>query len=339
MLTACGGVSLAMLLSVLPVAASVGGTDVVQVANGDRFTGTVSRLDRGKLSFSTDAAGTIAISWSQVVRLTSSQKLDVETTSGARFSGPITSPGDGRLQVRTESGLTSPIDMQDIVRITPIVSGFRERTSGSIDAGLSYRTSENTTNYTLDGTALYGGRSYEVEATLASWLSRRDDADREAQNDLVVDLRRLLPRRWFALATIEGQQNDELSLDWRFLVGGGVGRRLIQTQEILLSAHGGVNYDAERYAGLSTDHSAEAFVGADWDWLPAGGAVEARVAGTTFASLARGRVRVELDAHVTRDLFWRLYWAVHALQSFDSDPPGDARRSDFGVSSTIGWSF
>src|SRR5690606_30604963 len=131
------------------------------------------------------------------------------------------------------------------------VSGFRERTSGSIDAGLSYRTSENTTNYTLDGTALYRARSYEAEATFASWLSRRDDAEREARSDLVVDLRRLLPSRWFALATIEGQQNDELALDWRFLAGGGVGRRLIQTQETLLSAHGGVNYDAERYVGFS----------------------------------------------------------------------------------------
>ena len=332
-------VSLALLVSFFPVAGSVGGTDVVQVTNGDRFTGTVSRLDRGKLLFSTDAAGTIPIAWSQVVRLTSSQELDVETTSGMRFSGPITSPADGRLLVRTDSGTTLPIAMEDVIRITPIASDFRARTSGSLGAGLNFRTAENTTNYTLDGTALYRGRSYEVEATLASWLSRRDDADREARSDLVVNLRRLLPSRWFALATIEGQQNDELELDWRFLAGGGVGRKLIQTQETLLSAHGGVDYDAERYLGLSTDHSAEAFVGVDWDWLPAGGSTEARVIGTTYASLARGRVRVELDAEVSRDLFWRLYWAVHALESYDSDPPGDRRRSDFGVSSTLGWSF
>jgi hypothetical protein len=49
-----------------------------------------------------------------------------------------------------------------------------------------------------------------------------------------------------AAASVSGtdvvqQQNDELELDWRFLAGGGVGRRLIQTQETLLSAQGGVS--------------------------------------------------------------------------------------------------
>jgi hypothetical protein len=178
-----------------------------------------------------------------------------------------------------------------------------------------------------------------MEATLASWLARRDDASREARSDLMLDTRRLLPRRWFALARLEGQQNDELGLDWRFLAGGGVGRKLVQSNESLLSAHAGVDYDAERCVGTSTDHSAEVFAGADWDWFPAGAATEARVVGTTYASLARARARVELDGEVRRDVFWNLYWAIHLLESYDSDPPGDRRRSDFGVSGTLGWTF
>jgi hypothetical protein len=315
------------------------GTDVVQVTNGDRFTGDVSRLEHGVLSFRTDAAGTISIAWGQVVQITSTKDLDIETVSGARFSGSIRSPADGRLVVQTSAGATEPLPLSDVVRITPIVNGFRARTSGSIDVGVNFRTAEKAVNYTLDGSALYHGRSFESEVTVSSWLSRRDDADREARHDLVVDARRLLPNRWFALATLEGQQNDELALDWRFLAGGGAGRKLVQSDEMLLSAHVGVDYDAERYFGASTDHSAEVFVGADWDWFPAGAATEAKVIATTYASLARARGRLELDGQLSRELFWNLYWALHVLESYDSDPPGDRRRSDFGVSGTLGWKF
>lgn len=332
-------ISVAVLMVLCPVVASASGTDTVQVANGDRITGDVVRLDRGVLSFRTDAAGTIPIAWGQVVRITSSKDLDIELAWGARFSGSVSSPSDRRLVIHRSSGTTMPLLLRDVVRITPIASGAWARTSGSIDVGVNFRSAQRVTNYTLDGSALYRGRTYETEATLSSWLDRREDADRDARSDLLLNVRRLFANRWFALAALEGQQNDGLELDWRFLAGGGVGRKLVQSNEMLLSAHGGVNYDAERYVGTSTDHAAEVFLGADWDYFPAGAATEARVVATSYTSLARARERLELDAQLSRELFWSLYWAVHVLESFDSSPPGDERHSDFGVSGALGWRF
>ena len=43
---------------VLPVYGQ-GRTDVVTLANGDRITGEVARLERGRLKFETDDAGTL----------------------------------------------------------------------------------------------------------------------------------------------------------------------------------------------------------------------------------------------------------------------------------------
>lgn len=332
-------VSVAILLVLCPAVTDASGTDVVQVTNGDRFTGDVVRLERGVLSFRTAAAGTIPIAWAQVVRITSTKILDVELASGARFSGSITSPADGRIVIQVSSGTTTPLLLHDVVRITPVASGFRARTSGSIDAGVTFRTAQRATDYAFDGAALYHGRSFETEATLSSWLSRRDDAAREARSDLLLDARRLLRSRWFALARLEGQQNDEIALDWRFLAGGGAGRRLAQSNETMLLTHAGLDYNAERYLGTATDQSAEVFLGADWDYFPAGGATEARVIATTYASLERARDRLEVDGQLGRELFWNLYWALHVLESYDSDPPGDERRSDFGVSGTLGWRF
>ena len=41
-------------------------TDILVFRNGDHLTGEVKGLDRGRLSFDTDATGTVSIEWAHV---------------------------------------------------------------------------------------------------------------------------------------------------------------------------------------------------------------------------------------------------------------------------------
>jgi len=314
--------------------------DVVQVSNGDRITGTVSGLDRGELSFRTAAAGTVSIAWTQVVTLTSTEILDVEVSSGERYSGTISSPADRQLIVQTASGPTPSIDMKSVIRMTPISASVRARTTGSVDFGASITTANDSKTYTLDAAVANRTRSYETEMTFASWLQKQDAAEALTRNDLELDVRRLLPRRWFAVAKVAVQEDGELDLDWRVVAGGGIGRKLIQSTRMRLAVEGGLDYDSERYGhGVGTDRSAELFAGVDWDYFARTWATDSSVAATTFISLERQRARLELDAQLRRDMFWNMYWSVNVFESFDSDPPGDGERSNLGVSFTLGWSF
>ena len=315
-------------------------TDVVQVTNGDRITGTVSRLERARLAFRTDAAGTLSINWTEVVTLTSSENLDVELSSGVRYIGSISSPSAGLLVVQTASGPSPSIDMKEVIRLTPVAANFRARTSGSIDFGVNFTKADGARSYTLDLDATNRTRLYETVVDFDSWLQRRDDTDTLTRNDLQLDVRRMLSGRWYAVAKFAFQEDDELDLDWRVLAGGGVGRRLIQSNRMLLSLEGGLDYDGESYASEdTTDHSAELFAGVDWDYFSPTWATETRVVAATYISLERQRARLDVDAQLRRDIFWDLYWAVNIFESFDSDPPGDRERSNLGLSFTVGWSF
>ena len=331
------------LLVVVLVAASgttASAQDVVEVTNGDRIRGTVRGLERAELAFRTDAAGTISIAWGQVVTITSSENLDVELSSGVRYSGTISSPSAGQLVVQTASGPTQPFDLNAVIRMTPIGTSFLARTSGSIDFGASFTKADGARSYTLDVDAANRTRSYETILDFDSWLQRRDDIDTLTRNDLQLDVRRLLPHRWYALAKFSLQEDDELDLDWRVLAGGGVGRRLVQSNRMLLSVEGGLDYAGESYASEdSTDHSAELFAGVDWDYFSPNWATDTTVVAATYISLERQRARLEIDAQLRRDIFWSLYWAVNIFESFDSDPPGDRERSNLGLSFTVGWSF
>ena len=338
--TAYRVLSIAVLSLLLGSTAYAQRTDVVQVTNGDRITGTVSRLERAQLAFRTDAAGTISIAWGEVVTLTSSETLDVELSSGMRYIGSITSPAPGLLVVQTASGPSPSIELKEVIRMTSIGANIVARTTGSIDFGASFTKADGARSYTVDLDAANRTHSYESVVDFDSWLQRRDDADTLTRNDLQLDMRRLLPGRWYALAKFAFQEDDELDLDWRVLAGGGVGRKLIQSNRMLLSVEGGLDYDGESYASKeSTDHSAELFAGVDWDYFSPAWATETRVVAATYISLERQRARLELDAQLRRDIFGSLYWAVNIFEGFDSDPPGDRERSNFGLSFAVGWTF
>ncbi|HEY7189198.1 MAG TPA: DUF481 domain-containing protein [Vicinamibacterales bacterium] len=310
--------------------------DVVQVKNGDRIKGDVVELERGDLEFSTVAAGTIEITWSEVVRLSSIQMLDIELSSGMRYTGTVSSPEDGQLVIQTASGPTMPIPLSDIAHIRVVGATFFERTTGEVDFGLTW--TKSSTTYSFDGSATNRTRSYETELTIDSWLSDQDDGVTEKRNNIELDFRRLLSRRWYAMGMGHFQQDDELELDWRTVIGGGAGRWLIDTGSTELSVEGGLDYNSERYTSADdTDHSAEVFGGVDWLWTRAPTEVDADA--RIELSLDRSRVRLEFEGKVRRDIFRDLYWSVRAFDDFDSDPPADRPRSTFGLAIGVGWSF
>ena len=68
-------------------------TDVVTFANGDRITGEVKQLDRGRLEFSTDDAGTLYLEWDKLVSVVATRIVEVVTSDGRRFLGSLGTAG------------------------------------------------------------------------------------------------------------------------------------------------------------------------------------------------------------------------------------------------------
>ena len=63
--------AIALALSATATTHAQGRTDVVTLANGDRITGEVMRLERGRLEFKTDDAGTLYLEWDKLSSLVS----------------------------------------------------------------------------------------------------------------------------------------------------------------------------------------------------------------------------------------------------------------------------
>ena len=61
-------------------------TDLIYLTNGDRITGEIKALERGRLRVGTDSMGDISIEWDDVEHVESNYQFQFERTDGTRVT-------------------------------------------------------------------------------------------------------------------------------------------------------------------------------------------------------------------------------------------------------------
>jgi hypothetical protein len=324
-------------------------TDVVTLQNGDRITGEIKRLDRGRLEYSTDDMGTLHIEWEEIDALTSVLTYEVELGSGERFFGSF--PGDaprGSILVGTVDADT--LSMASIVRITPIEASFVERLSGFVDVGFSYTLANRETTLSASSRVRYRGRQWGGTAEGGSYFQAQEETETITRNDASVSFERFIGERgWSALFFASGEQNEELNLKLRNNIGGGASRWVIRSNTSQLRIGVGVLMNREQFdddltpvGGNATSFSAEGIVQVDWAMFRFNSPeLDLLTTFKVFPSLSdAGRVRTDADLRVQYEVISDFFLGVTVFATLDSRPPSaEATRRDFGSTLTLGWSF
>lgn len=315
-------------------------TDVVELANGDRITCEIQKLDRGRLSVKTDGIGNIVVEWDDVVRVTSTARWDVELTSGSRLTGTLGGGEPRVMQLMTITGMER-LGHSSIVRLTRIGQTFWRRLDGSLAGGFSFTQADVQTQTTFDANVTYRSHRWQVSLTADSLVTTREDADDQSRNDLSLAAQRFVRPRWSALAYASFQQNEELSLNLRSVFGGGLVRTLAQSNRTRFQGQVGAVYTQEDYFGDDDQKVAEAVGGINWEWFTFDGrSTNFDVQLFTFVALrSDARFRLELTTSFKSDIVSNLYWSITAFESVNSDPPEGRKKTDLGISASVGWTF
>ncbi len=165
--------ALHLALAVSAAAYAQGRTDVVTLANGDRITGEVVQLQRGRLEFKTDDAGTLYLEWDKLVSVVAARVVEVVTSDNRRFVGTLAPAAARSLSVVTPQGAVS-LQMTEVTIVTPVGQGFWEQLDGSIDVGFNYTRSSEVAQLNLNSDTVY--RRPASRARLTASLTR--DAER-----------------------------------------------------------------------------------------------------------------------------------------------------------------
>jgi hypothetical protein len=330
-----------LVLAAAACAAAADKVDVVHFRNGDRLTCEIKNLDRSILTISTDPLGSASVHWGEVADLLSPRQFDVQLASGEHFLGSLAASAPGQMVLQFVGGGTGTVPLADVIRLAPIGSSVWNRINGSIDAGFSFAQADLETHWTVNGAATYRSPRFEFDTNIASQVTTREDDSSISRNSIGFNGNRSFGNRWYAIGWGQFQQNQELALDLRVVLGGGAGRDLVHTTRRLWSAYAGVAYTNEQFSGEPVAQSAEAAVGGQLDFFTPGTS-DYKITNSVvayFNMTGRGRVRLEQQSAWRHEFLKDFYWSLNAFDSFDGDPPDEQKKNDFGVSITLGWKF
>jgi hypothetical protein len=300
-------------------------------------------MRRGHLNLNTDATGTIAIEWEKISNVVSSQAVQVEVADGTRYLGNLTpAEKSSTIVVLTSSGLQT-LDIVNVITMNPIEGGGIHALDVDLSIGYDFAKAGGITHASMGMNMDYRSLVRIESLRFSTLVTDSDTQETNRRSNLAFGHTRLWNRRWFSTGSLSFDQNDELGLDLRTSLGGSFGRYTIQSNSMLLSLDGGLQYSREDLTGATerTD-SLEATLTVKWDWfLFDDPDLDWSLRLQVIPSLTEsGRVRSELDTTIKWEIIGDLDWAFTFYGSWDNQSKStEGATSDYGVNTALVYEF
>jgi hypothetical protein len=333
---------LLVTLVVPSAAAAQPKTDIVTLSNGDRLTGEVKRLDRGRLEFSTDDAGTLYLEWDKLVSVVATaRRVEVVTHDGRRFLGSL-GPAPQRSLAIVGSDDTATLPMPDVTIIRPIGSSFWRKLDGSVDTGFNYTRSSGVAQLNINSDTIYRKFASQIRLTASVTVTSTDDEEPDDRGTIEASYLHYPWREWFLVWAGRFETNESLGLELRSQAGIATGPRLINSNRAQLSIGGGVVFNDERGLDVEAAQNIEALLVVNTSFFTYDRPkTNLDMTLQYYPSLSNaGRQRLQLDAGVNREFFKDLFVGLTVYNTYDSRPPNPAANSnDIGIVFSIGWTY
>lgn len=318
-------------------------TDIIILKNGDRITGEIKEMEAAVVRYKTDALKTVYVQWEEVKYLKSTKSFRIEMSNGNEWFGSIESD-TLRNQILILVDTTDfRVDIDGIVRIIPIESTFWERLKINADLGFNFTKSSDVAQLNFSGNARLRTWRTLREFTFSSIITSQKDTNSAQNHDFNLSESNFFRNYWFYNYFIGAQQNTQLGVKLRAIIGATGGKDLVRTNENIFGVRAGLqgtrewtnidkggkfhleglvslNYSRFRYSSPEVDLS----TGVDiypsiTDW---------------------GRVRIDVDVKLMWEIIDDLYWSLTFYDHYDNKPQsGSATTNDYGVVFGLGWSY
>lgn len=322
--------------------------DVVVMKNGDRLTGEIRSLENGLLRFkSSYMNSSVLLDWNEVAMLQSKDPFIVKLANGTRITTPIERFTDqasgqdtmalGALSKGTEVPATQ------VIAIQQMEESVWKQLKGNVDLGLSYTSGSDVTSLSAAAQATYqADKNVFNAATSVQFTSQKDSTD-TLRLTLDLQQQRFFANRWFGVALFDYLRSDQQDLNSRNTYGLGLGREVVSTPSNNWQVFAGFDYSRESYfASAGPDNgknSLEGLLGMKYKTFRFE-TLDVSWDATVYPSITDSpRVRFVTNGDLKIELVKDLYWSFRVYENYDTSPPADAAKSDFGVTSSLGYKF
>lgn len=351
------------VLFCLAACGSLAFADTVTLKNGDKITGKVIKKDGDKLTFKGDLTGDITVSWAAVASLATDDPVTVVLPDGKTILGQVATEQE-KVEVKSATASqTAPLADVKAMRNAAeqaayerlLNPGIGDLWAGYVDLGYSVtrgnaRTNTLTSAFNAarvtrtDKTILYFNQVYS-SATINRIAASTARAIRGgwAYN-------RNVSKRAFLNLFNDYEYDRFQNLDLRFVLGGGAGYTVVNSERTRLDLLGGAAYNREKFGPQTAEptvppvlelvrNSAEAYWGNDFTYK-LNAVTSIRQSYRMFNNLTNtGAYRINFDLGLATQLRKWLSWQVTASDRFLSNPVPGRQRNDMLLTTGVRVNF
>jgi uncharacterized protein DUF481 len=329
-----------------------GKKDVLVFTNGDRITCEIIKLAKGYLYVKLDYVdGTVAMDWSKIAKVESTQDFVVADKAGRRYTGSLQSAAEGtnpeeskELQVKVAgSSASEVVSGKEVVEIDRTDNTFWQNLHGGLSTGLNFSKQQSRTQYNFQANTLFQREKWSTSANYQSSFSGGGDVS-DLRNDLSLNITRQLrsPRNFYS-GLAEFLQSDQQQLSLRTTIGGALGHVFSSTNNSFVTGYSGVVWNREHYSPgatvVPTADSAELVLGTQLNFFRFKTTNILATANVYPSMTDPGRVRFDLNTSLKLRIAKDLYWNFGYYLNVDSRPPQSLSKTDYGSTSSLGWTF
>lgn len=317
--------------------------DKVYLKNGDRVTGTIKELDRGKLRVKTTTMDTVYLNWVDVESIDSNTYLRIAKTDGSfRYGQVHKSDMSQNLEILVDGEITS-VPALEIASMKPIrlSESWWNRFEGDISIGFDYKKASDIMLVNLASGLRLREEKYEIDFGLDWNETRESENDSSSRADLSGEYTRFLRDLWFWKGSLGLNRNQELGIDLRTIVSGSAGKYFVQTPTMRFEVNAGVAVSTEDRADDTAIESVEGLIQSSFDIFKLNIPITRLSAnvyvypGITESSRIRVNTDIKLRNELVRDFFWELTF----YSNYDNQPAVGAEKEDYGIVTSLGATF
>lgn len=328
------------LAAAAPALATPPGHDVVVMRNGDRFTGKFKKMDGGVLFIQTSYyAGKIQLDWRQVSTLEAADPFQVLLADGRRYIARVRKlAGPDCLLLLPAGNLR--VASRDVVWMHPEKPTFLRQLTGAVGGGGGYTSGNRQANLNVNSNVAYATTTWQAKALYNASFSGQSGAPKTNQQNASIDYERFLRGRNFLIANSDFLHSRQQQLALLSAAGGGYGYYFLRRTSAYFRAYAGADYLREAFTtpGHPVQQNAVGLVGADLDLLKFN-VGEFQSSLLALPNVTTRRFRLGNSNTLTISLPDNFSFNFNAWDYYDSGPPAPAKHNEFGLSTSIGYSF
>jgi len=310
--------------------------------NGDRWSGTIVSLQKGRIRFRTELVGQLEVAISQVETFSADSPIEIHTTDGTVLVDAVAAaePGSYRTMGQALPGELL-LQLSETTAINPAEAAW----GGSLLVGADLQrgnTIQNSGYVQLRAgfesgphhLALRG--SYDGERSTTRDPRVSTTQDRNLFGRLKYDHHFRQNDFWWVATS--GEKDGPSDLDLRFIAAAGLGRDFYNRPGFKLQIYVGPTFLSEHFTDDTSDEQrAAATVG--WDVLYEIVPDLDFFTDGTYTQADSRDILVKGEIGLRNDLTQQLFLEGKILWEYDSEPAQDAQRQDVDYVLGLGYRF